>query len=395
MDLIIRWFEQTTLYQGFLAKLPSPLNNVYFDVLVIGALLIYIIYCIISRIVDAVAFARLRKRGQESGENSEGKQELGNEVGNRYLAEGSGASLPEPVLERIEDMNQQFEEFRKDREEEISRLQSRLDEVQAGDSERKQEVEQAIEELRAQIEDLKEVKEKETAELKEKAEEVEAVPKDEDEKQGVVDLEGKQAPRPEGLGASLPNCDAEADTGVEAAFPVSESTQAAENQAEQGISDFDRLLLEYEKTNKLIAEIEGRGKEKAEVSEGETGTPTNEGTEPSDCGGEPVPLSRAVDGSQLPEAILEGKQAPRESSGASLPSQGAKKSPKISNEKVAHAITSATGCADAKELYDMAEKQKIAAVQAALAAGASIRQIADITGISRSGVQRLSKKESA
>ena len=52
----------------------------------------------------------------------------------------------------------------------------------------------------------------------------------------------------------------------------------------------------------------------------------------------------------------------------------------------------AAGCSDPAEIANMHEQEKITAIAAAIAAGASLRQIVVLTGISKSAVDRLKKK---
>lgn len=59
------WLYETRLYQEVLKELPVPLNNIYFDSLIILGLLVYLLY----RILDALWYAfrrrRIRKRQEK------------------------------------------------------------------------------------------------------------------------------------------------------------------------------------------------------------------------------------------------------------------------------------------------------------------------------------------
>lgn len=52
------WLYETRLYQEILKELPVPLNNIYFDSLIILGLLVYLLY----RILDALWYALRRRR---------------------------------------------------------------------------------------------------------------------------------------------------------------------------------------------------------------------------------------------------------------------------------------------------------------------------------------------
>ena len=52
------WLYQTSFYQDILKELPVPLNNIYFDSLVVLVIGVYLIY----RILDAIWYAYRRRR---------------------------------------------------------------------------------------------------------------------------------------------------------------------------------------------------------------------------------------------------------------------------------------------------------------------------------------------
>lgn len=65
------WLYETRLYQEILKELPVPLNNIYFDSLIILGLLVYLLY----RILDALWYA-LRRRRIRKRQERERKQQL-------------------------------------------------------------------------------------------------------------------------------------------------------------------------------------------------------------------------------------------------------------------------------------------------------------------------------
>lgn len=65
------WLYETRLYQEILKELPVPLNNIYFDSLIIFGLLVYLLY----RILDALWYA-LRRRRIRKRQEKEKKQQL-------------------------------------------------------------------------------------------------------------------------------------------------------------------------------------------------------------------------------------------------------------------------------------------------------------------------------
>lgn len=65
------WLYETRLYQEILKELPVPLNNIYFDSLIILGLLVYLLY----RILDALWYA-LRRRRIQKRQEKEKKQQL-------------------------------------------------------------------------------------------------------------------------------------------------------------------------------------------------------------------------------------------------------------------------------------------------------------------------------
>ena len=108
MDTIIRWVEQTAVYREYLTKLPEPLNNVYFDVLILLVLTIYIVYTAITRIADRAALARMRRKArQEEAFPREGAgiggrafaSGAGEQGGNRHLDGNPGTCFPAEVME--------------------------------------------------------------------------------------------------------------------------------------------------------------------------------------------------------------------------------------------------------------------------------------------------------
>lgn len=64
MNAFIHWAEASGLYQDYFSKLPAPLDNVYFDALVVGALGIYLAYCVVSDIVDWAWIGRVGREGR-------------------------------------------------------------------------------------------------------------------------------------------------------------------------------------------------------------------------------------------------------------------------------------------------------------------------------------------
>ena len=65
------WLYETRLYQEILKELPVPLNNIYFDSLIILGLLVYLLY----RILDALWYA-LRRRRIRKRQEKERRQQL-------------------------------------------------------------------------------------------------------------------------------------------------------------------------------------------------------------------------------------------------------------------------------------------------------------------------------
>lgn len=65
------WLQETRLYQEILQELPVPLNNIYFDSLIILGLAAYLIY----RILDAIWYACRRRRIRKRKERDR-KQQL-------------------------------------------------------------------------------------------------------------------------------------------------------------------------------------------------------------------------------------------------------------------------------------------------------------------------------
>lgn len=65
-----RWLYATTFYQEILKELPVPLNNIYFDSLVLIALAVYLVY----RIIEAIHIACHRRRIRRKQERERKKQ---------------------------------------------------------------------------------------------------------------------------------------------------------------------------------------------------------------------------------------------------------------------------------------------------------------------------------
>ena len=59
-------FQQTLFYREFLAELPAPLNNVYLDLLVLGLLAVYLLYCIVSDVVDWAWIGKVSRAGRKT-----------------------------------------------------------------------------------------------------------------------------------------------------------------------------------------------------------------------------------------------------------------------------------------------------------------------------------------
>lgn len=59
------WLYETRLYQEILKELPVPLNNIYFDSLIILGLLAYLLYRILDALWYALRRRRIRKRQEK------------------------------------------------------------------------------------------------------------------------------------------------------------------------------------------------------------------------------------------------------------------------------------------------------------------------------------------
>lgn len=71
------WLYQTSLYQNILKEMPAPLNNIYFDSLLVICIIVYLLYRVIEAVRIAGYHKRIRKmREVERKTQSEREQEM-------------------------------------------------------------------------------------------------------------------------------------------------------------------------------------------------------------------------------------------------------------------------------------------------------------------------------
>lgn len=61
LDSLQMWIKETALYNDFLLHMPAPLNNIYFDTILLAVLLIYCIY----RVIDGIQMSKRHKSVKE------------------------------------------------------------------------------------------------------------------------------------------------------------------------------------------------------------------------------------------------------------------------------------------------------------------------------------------
>lgn len=61
LDSLQMWIKETALYNDFLLHMPAPLNNIYFDTILLAVLLMYCGY----RVIDGVQMSKRHKAVKE------------------------------------------------------------------------------------------------------------------------------------------------------------------------------------------------------------------------------------------------------------------------------------------------------------------------------------------
>lgn len=483
MNAFIHWAEASGLYQDYFSKLPAPLDNVYFDALVVGALGIYLAYCVVSDIVDWAWIGRVGREGRrekkarsvktagvgdkavtafsveaqedtavaafsaEAQENtvvaefSAKAQDVTAGADVRPAAPADAVAAPQSVKSRMSQIwvkQREIEGLRKEigtpgklsREEALAAL-ARIAEV-------KEEIERIKWEMCPPGDNGTGINSTE-----EKAEAAE-ISEDAKGKNGPVNILGKAVNNEEsdslekgeakkecvstfGKGESQNGCASTLDSRIAGQCPdVDEAVPA------DGPSEFDRLMEQYEATQKAIGLLEEEGLvEKSEGPAGRRGDRESlDGHGVADNAAEAEDKERSIDtiAIEMQAAVkpendspagmvtislrtcdlegagmetvptqvdeLKGQRINQAFIEAGIPAAEEKKerqkaAGKLTDQEVTEVLLRGLSCIEAAEIANLEENLRIAAVRAALEAGASTRQVARLTGISKSTVQRI------
>ena len=463
MNAFIHWAEASGLYQDYFSKLPAPLDNVYFDALVVGALGIYLAYCVVSDIVDWAWIGRVGREGRrekkarsvktagvgdkavtafsveaqedtavaafsaEAQENtvvaefSAKAQDVTAGADVRPAAPAEAVAAPQSVKSRMSQIwvkQREIEGLRKEigtpgnlsREEALAAL-ARIAEI-------KEEIERIKWEMYPPGDSETGINSTE-----EKAEAAE-ISEDANGKNGrlstwgMTDKDGVSgSPEVESKNGCASTLEPDIDDVGTHALEKGEDEKVCVNTSRQGEvengcvstldsgiggqcpdvdegvpgdgrSEFDRLMEQYEATQKAIGLLEKEGLvEKSEVPAGRRGDKAN-------LDGLPV---LDVDGTEAAADVIKGREAQpglEEKDKPCIIIEEAKverqrPAGKLTDREATEVLLRGLSCGEAAEIAQLEEDLRIAAVQAALAAGASTRQVARLTGISKSTVQRI------
>ena len=405
-------FQQTLFYREFLAELPAPLNNVYLDLLVLGLLAVYLLYCIVSDVVDWAWIGKVSRAGRKTkaagvltgGEGDGAETAFSAEVQDggvaaafsaeaqdvtagadvRPAAPAEAVAAPQSVKSRMSQIwvkQREIEGLRKEigtpgklsREEALAAL-ARIAEINGKNGRLSTwgmtdkdgvsgspEVESkngCASTLEPDIDDVG----------------THALEKGEDEK--VCVNTSRQGEDENGCVSTL-------DSGIGGQCP-----DVDEGVPGDGRSEFDRLMEQYEATQKAIGLLEKEGLvEKSEVPAGRRGDKAN-------LDGLPV---LDVDGTEAAADVIKGREAQPGLEEKDKPCiiieepkvERQRPAGKLTDREATEVLLRGLSCGEAAEIAQLEEDLRIAAVQAALAAGASTRQVARLTGISKSTVQRI------
>lgn len=443
-------FQQTLFYREFLAELPAPLNNVYLDLLVLGLLAVYLLYCIVSDVVDWAWIGKVSRAGRKTkaagvltdGEGDGAVTAFSAEVQDggvaaafsaeaqdvtagadvRPAAPAEAVAAPQSVKSRMSQIwvkQREIEGLRKEigtpgklsREEALAAL-ARIAEI-------KEEIERIKWEMYPPGDS-------ETG-INSTEEKAEAAAISEDAKckngrlrtWGMTDKDGASGSSEvgEGKNGCANTLEPDIDDAGTHALEKGEDEKVCVNTSRQGEvengcvstldsgiggqcpdvdegvpgdgrSEFDRLMEQYEATQKAIGLLEKEGLvEKSEVPAGRRGDKAN-------LDGLPV---LDVDGTEAAADVIKGREAQpglEEKDKPCIIIEEAKverqrPAGKLTDREATEVLLRGLSCGEAAEIAKLEEDLRIAAVQAALEAGASTRQVARLTGISKSTVQRI------
>lgn len=429
-------FQRTLFYQQFLAELPAPLNNVYLDLLILGLLAVYLLYCIVSDVVDWAWIGKVSKAGKRERKgrsvNTDGEGD-GAETALMVKASGNGAE----ATFYAEAQSDEAEAANNTKAQNVLADETIPSEIQVNTETAAPTVKSRISQIwikRREIEALREeigtpgkLTKAETlerlnriAEIKEEVERIkwEMEPKGED---GPVQMDAPEVGA-ESTGSAEEErgkngCVSTLDSGIREQCPV-----INENMPACGQSEFDRLMEQYSATQKAIGMLEGEfGEERRHPAErGRDGTGPRRIDESNDTAVTDE-LRALGEGDTAEERLAAGEgvtaknqdnngkslmevpgtaekdfaaviQETSEAASANEAKQKPKTVGKISDQEVTAILLQGLACTEVLEIANLEESLRIAAVRAALSAGASTRQVARLTGISKSAVQRMGAK---